>query len=240
MKLSIVLVFAILFISAGNHSSARIRSYKNMSNSFSETDSVARNSYTLIFIDNDAQFAKQGALVKQRMIEAFFKVYPAEAKVFNKKSIHRVTFMIDPEYQGVAATAGDTVHFNPEWMLRTPTDIDVVTHEVMHIVQEYGYSAGPVWLTEGIADYARYKFGVDNAGAKWSMPEYKTTQNYTNSYRITARFFVWMEEKVKSGVVKDLDSSLRSHTYNNDTWKELTGKTVDELWAAYASNPAIS
>jgi hypothetical protein len=205
-----------------------------------EKDSVKKKSYTLVFINRDSTFALQGKAVKQRMEDAFFKVYPEEAKVFNKKTIKRVVFMIDPEYKGVAATSGNVVHFNPAWMLRTPTDIDVVTHEVMHIVQEYGYSAGPVWLTEGIADYARYKFGVDNAGAKWSMPEYKPTQHYTNSYRVTARFFVWMEQKVKPGVVVGLDSRLRAHTYTDDTWKELTGKTLDELWALYAANPSLT
>jgi hypothetical protein len=37
-------------------------------------------------------------------------------------------------------------------------------------------------------------------------------------------------------VVK-LDSAMRNHTYKDTLWKDLTGKTVDELWAAYAANP---
>jgi len=124
-------------------------------------------------------------------------------------------------------------------MMAHPKDIDVVTHEVMHIVQEYGYSAGPVWLTEGIADYARAKFGVDNAGANWTLPEYKASQSYTNSYRVTARFFIWIEKNVKPGFVKDVDAQLRKHTYTENTWKGETGKTLDELWADYSANPAI-
>jgi len=60
----------------------------------------------------------------------------------------------------------------------------------MHIVQDYGQSTGPGWLTEGIADYARYKFGVNNPAAKWALPAYKSTQKYTDAYRVTARFLV--------------------------------------------------
>ncbi|MCR8560126.1 basic secretory family protein [Mucilaginibacter sp. BJC16-A38] len=212
-----------------------------------DRDSVTRGPYTLVFINRDTVFAHTGALVKKSMIAAFFKVYPAEAAMFNANTPKHVVFLIDPNYQGVAATFTsnventrvDTVHFNPGWMLKMPTDIDVVTHEVMHIVQGYGYSAGPWWLTEGIADYARYKFGVDNSGAGWSMPDYKAGQSYTNSYRISARFLVWIEEKKTAHVVQKLDAELRAHTFNDATWKKLTGESVDELWNDYAANPAI-
>jgi hypothetical protein len=203
------------------------------------TDSVKKGPYQLVFINRDSAFATKGILVKQRMIDAFFKVYPEEAQIFNPNAAHKVIFIIDPTYDGVAATWADTVHFNPSWMLKTPTDIDVVTHEVMHIVQEYGYSAGPVWLTEGIADYARYKFGVDNAGAGWSMPNYKAGQSYANSYRITARFLVWVEEKKMHNFVQKIDANLRAHNYNYKTWDALTGKSLDALWLEYTDNPSI-
>jgi hypothetical protein len=131
------------------------------------------------------------------------------------------------------------VRYNPGWMLHTPTDIDVVTHEVMHIVQEYGYSAGPVWLTEGIADYVRYKFGTDNAGAGWSLTPFNKNQSFKNSYRITARFMVWLEKNGQKDLVKKLDGQLRTHTYSEESWQKLTGHTLEELWASYSANPVI-
>ncbi|MDB5287705.1 MAG: secretory protein [Mucilaginibacter sp.] len=203
---------------------------------FISRDSITKDSYTLIFVDLDSTFVKQGGAVKQRMEDAFFKVYPQEAKAFNKKTLRKVVFIIDPNYNGVAATADGTVRFNPKWMLKQPTDLDVVTHEVMHIVQDYGDNAGPGWLTEGIADYVRYVYGVDNVTAKWILPALKPTHHYDNAYRITARFLVWIEKDVKKGTVQKLDSQLRSHTYTDESWKKLTGKTVDELWAAYVAN----
>ena len=42
-------------------------------------------------------------------------------------------------------------------------------------------SAGKV-----VYSYARFKFGVDNAGAIWALPALKPEHHYKNSYRITA------------------------------------------------------
>jgi hypothetical protein len=109
----------------------------------------------------------------------------------------------------------------------------------MHIVQGYGYSAGPVWLTEGIADYVRYKYGVDNVGSKWSLPNYSEKQSYKNSYRITARFFAWLEQNVKPGLIANLDSQLRAHQYTEQSWVNLSGKTIDQLWDDYIKNPVV-
>src|SRR6202000_3023031 len=122
-------------------------------NAFSQTrDTIKKNKLTLIFINKDTAFS---AVTKQRLTDAFFIVYPEEIKTYNKESATQVTFVIDPAYKGVAATGGGVVRFNPAWFAKNPEDIDVVTHEVMHIVQNYGRNEVPGWLTEGIADYGR-------------------------------------------------------------------------------------
>jgi hypothetical protein len=201
-----------------------------------QTKVYHQKKYTLTFINYDATL---DTALQQRLVNTFYTVYPELAKTYNSNTAAAVTFVIDTAYKGVAETDNGKVTISSRWMHLHPEDIDVVTHEVMHIVQDYGNSNGPGWLTEGIADYARNKFGVNNAAAKWTLPAYKPTQNYDNAYRITARFLVWIEEKVKPGIVKELDSRLRKHTYTDDTWKQLTGKTVDELWKSYAENPVI-
>ena len=108
----------------------------------------------------------------------------------------------------------------------------------MHIVQSYPDGA-PGWLVEGVADYVRYKLGVDNAGAGWSLTPFNPKQNYTNAYRITARFLVWAEKKYSKKLVKKMDAAMRNQTYQPELWTKLTGKTVDELWKEYANDPAI-
>lgn len=200
-------------------------------------DVTRKNGYTLTF---DSNFAALDPQLKQRLIETFFVVYPELAKEYNPATAKQVTFFVDTAYKGVAATDNDRVIFSPAYMTKHPQDIDVVTHEVMHIVQNYGNSDGPGWLTEGIADYARSKFGVNNAGAGWVLPEPKPGQSYQNSYRITARFLTWMEAKVKPGLVKTVDQNLRAHTYTEGIWKVQTGKTLDELWVEYVKNSALT
>lgn len=202
-------------------------------------DSVSKGKYTLIFINRDSAFAQNGDNIKKQMIDAFFKVYPKEAKRFNKKTARKVTFVIDQDYKGVAAASGQMIKYSPLWMLKNPNDIDVVTHEAFHIVQSYPRGAGPGWLTEGITDYVRYRYGVNNAAGNWSLPEFKPNHKYTDSYRITGRFLAWAENNVNKKIVNQLDAALRTKAYTPETWTKITGKTVDELWAEYAQNPKL-
>ncbi|WP_183567328.1 basic secretory protein-like protein [Mucilaginibacter sp. SP1R1] len=221
-----VLILSVLFAAA----------FAKNSNAQSSSEVFSKKGYKLTFENQDTSFSKD---LKAKLVQTFFEVYAKLSKEYNKKTTKNVTFVIDTAYDGVAATADARVVFSSKYMTKHPKDIDVVTHEVMHIVQDYGNSNGPGWLTEGIADYARSKFGVDNAGAKWTLPAFKATQSYENSYRITARFLTWIEKSVKPGIVKDLDAQLRDHSFTDDSWKKETGKTLDELWAAYAANPTI-
>jgi len=198
-------------------------------------DSVVAKGFKLVYHCNAPDF---DSAVHQELINTFFKVYPLQVARFNKKAKKVVYFDIDTAYDGVAATYGDHIRFNPKWFDKNPKDIDVVTHEAMHVVQSYpGYDPG--WLVEGIADYVRYVYGVDNPGAHWTLPAFKESQSYKNAYRVTARFLVWVEKNKYKDLVNKMDTALRSNTYKPAMWKDLTGKTVDELWAEYAANPVI-
>ena len=225
------LLAGLLCSHAGSFAQQAEKQYPTLS-----TDNNTKGKYTLIFINKDTAL---DAVVKKRLTDAFFTVYPKEAETYNKKTSKKVTFIIDPAYDGVAATGGDVVRYNPEWFHKHPGDIDVVTHEVMHIVQAYGDTDAPGWLTEGIADYVRYKFGVDNTGAGWKLSDYNPKQNYDNSYRITARLFVWIEKHYDKHFVKQLDDVMRRHTYTDEFAGKHTGKTFMQLWEEYGKNPAI-
>ncbi|MCD9017202.1 basic secretory family protein [Parachryseolinea silvisoli] len=191
--------------------------------------------YTLNFINQDPSF---DPAVKARLIKTFFEVYPVLVDQYNKASIKEVTFFVDTTYKAVAEAGGGRVRFSPGWFKAHPGDIDVVTHEVMHLVQSYPHRAGPGWLTEGIADYVRYAYGVDNQGAGWSLPAYAASQHYTNAYRVTARFLLWLEKDVKPGLVKTLDNAMRTNAYTDGIWSKQTGKSLDDLWQAYAAQAA--
>lgn len=199
-------------------------------------DTIKKKGLTLIFIDKDSSLTPE---FKQRMVDAHFRQYPKLTKKYNPNSPKQVTFLIDKDYKGVAATGGGVIRYNPAWFDKNPEDIDVVTHELMHVVQGYGYNKVPVWVTEGIADYVRATEGINNEKAAWKMPELKPEHKYSSSYRITARFFVWITKKYRKDFVQKLDDAARQKTYSADTWKELTEKTVEELWQEYAANPQI-
>ncbi len=195
-------------------------------------DSVTKNGYTLVFTVKDENFS---AVTQKRMTDAFFEVYPKLAAEYNTNTLKKVSFVVDPFYNGVAATSNGVVVYSPEWLKNNPEDIDVVTHEAMHIVQNYGGNRVPGWVTEGIADYVRYKFGINNPAAKWALPNWDAKHNYTNSYRITARFFNWIETKVKPGSMVALNQAARENKFSRDIWEQTTGKNLDELWAAYVT-----
>lgn len=198
-------------------------------------DSLVMGDYSLIFISNDTGFSPT---TRQNLINVYFTVYPQEVERFNKNSLRKVIFFIDTAYKGVAETGNGMARFNPKWLKDHPRDVDVVTHEVMHVVQDYR-KYNPGWLTEGIADYVRYVYGVNNKGGNWTLPEYKTGQSYKNAYRVTARFLLWIEKNKYNRIVDDMDKAMRDGTYSPRLWQQLTGKTVDELWSEYAQNPAV-
>lgn len=193
-------------------------------------DTLERNGFKLIFVQQDPTFDRQ---VAGRLKETFFKVYPVLVEDFNPDAVRTVTITIDTAYDGVAYAHNGRVVIAQAWLEKMPNDIDVVTHEVMHIVQSYPHRSGPGWLVEGIADFVRYRYGVDNEGGGWSLPDLREEHHYTNSYRITARFLDWIERTKKAGLVKHLDKLMRSRMYRPTVWKEETGLELDELWALY-------
>ncbi len=213
-----------------------ISPFKSNAAGYLTKDSISAEGFTLITINKDSLISKKLISILE---ETFFKVYPRLAEKYNNQTAKRVIFVIEPAYNGVAATSNDRVVFNPRWFDHHPEDIDVVTHEVMHIVQAYGNTSGPGWLTEGIADYVRFKFGVNNQAAGWSLPDVKPTQNYTDSYRVTARFLVWLEQQKNPEAVILLDQIMRQHTYTDAVWEKLSGKDLSGLWKEYLSDPEI-
>ena len=197
---------------------------------------IKKNGLTLIIINKDSLF---NAATLQNMANVFWKVYPQEMNRFNPKSLHTVTILISNDYKGVAATLNGVIKIDQNWLTVHPEDVDVITHEAMHIVQAYPYKSANLWLSEGIADYARFIFGVNNQKAGWVLFPYQPGQNYTNSYRTSARFLVWVEQHGQKNIINKLDEALRNGNYQTSTWVTLTGKSVDELWAEYTNDPVI-
>ncbi|QCX37395.1 secretory protein [Aureibaculum algae] len=168
-----------------------------------------------------------------------YKVYPKLVKDFNKNARMDISVKIDTAYDGVAYANNGRVTVSSKWLHKKPKDLDLMTHEIMHIIQSYPNGAGPGWLTEGIADFVRYKYGVDNESAKWSLTEFSKNQSYKNSYRITARFLVWISQNYDKKIVVKMDNKLRSNKYSPKLWEKYTGLSIDQLWDNYSKNPSL-
>jgi len=194
--------------------------------------------------DISVNFSSQDSEIDPSIEEGFKKIvneaYPRLINDFNREASRNISIVVDTSYEGVAFAKNDSITVSAAWMRKKPEDLDLMTHEIMHIVQAYDYSKAPFWLTEGIADYARYKYGLDNEGAGWSLTPYNPSQNYTDSYRISARFLVWMSQNYDDQLVYKLDDKLRDQTFTEAVWNEYTGKTLDALWQEYSADPKLS
>jgi hypothetical protein len=202
-----------------------------------EKETFTNDEFTVVFQNEDPNFNPD---VKDGLIKTFFLVYPTMVEVFNPKALKSLEIKIDTAYSGVAYANNGKITISSKWLRNKPEDLDVITHEVMHIVQAYPNKSGPGWLTEGIADYVRYKYGNDNKSAGWSLPDYTATNHYTQSYRVTARFLLWATQQFDEDLVVKMDRNLREKTYTSDLWIKYTDKTLDELWDEYSKNPVIS
>src|SRR5690606_40488735 len=107
-----------------------------------------KKQFTLIYINKSKDFDSS---IGERLKDVFFINYPKQVKLYNKKSAPQVIFVIDPEYDGIAAAGVGVIRFNPEWFKKNPKDIDIVTQDTMHVVNYYPYNAEPVLFTEVIA-----------------------------------------------------------------------------------------
>ncbi len=129
---------------------------------------------------------------------------------------------------GVAYASGNEIVVSVDWITRAPDDHGLIVHELVHLIQSYRRRV-PSWVTEGIADYIRF-FRYE----KPAIPRVTEKSKYTDSYRVTGAFFNWIVVNHDKDFISKLNAVCREGKYSNDFFKEVTGKTVDELWNDYA------
>ncbi len=201
------------------------------------TVSYERSGVTIMLVDPGNLV---GAATKDRLVQTFFAAYPSARSRFNPAAPDVVVVSYDAAFAGIALSAGTTIICSAKWANRHPLDADACgTHEFMHVAQDYDFPDAPEWAVEGLADYGRFKYGLFNSEEGWSLPPVTDTHTYTDSYRVTARFFVWLETRVRPTILDELDDALKGRTYSAAFWKAQTGRTVDELWADYKAQPAL-
>src|SRR5437867_9499159 len=94
--------------------------------------------------------------------------------------------------RGIAYASGGEIHISAAWVRSHPNDFGMVVHELTHLVQRYPRNPGPGWLVEGIADYVR----LHDFEPLLPRPRIDFTKaKYTDSYKTTAGFLIWLEGK---------------------------------------------
>jgi hypothetical protein len=145
-----------------------------------------------------------------------------------------VKFVKNEKYP-VAYAVGNVIYVNPDYAKKHPNDQGMLVHEMFHVVDAYpnGVKA-PSWFREGMADYARSRYSHIES---WRLPAVKSTQKYTDSYGVTARFFSWLNHIKAPGSVLKIHQRVQNNYYSDDLFKEYTGKTLPQLWFEYQKNP---
>lgn len=200
---------------------------------------IIKNGFRLTLKNNDPKLSQE---FKKNIAERFFLVYPKMLNHFNPKATKTVTIIFsneDTDHPAHAVNNEITVFTKFFTNDGREKDIDVIVHEGFHLVQAYKYNENtPGWLVEGIADYVREIYGVSNESSGWVLPKTLDDKGnkYKASYRTAARFLLWIDLKVKKGIVETLDDKCRTGNYSDAVWEIETNKTVDELWEDYIKN----
>jgi len=143
-----------------------------------------------------------------------------------------VRIIFEKDMKGVAYAGGGEIHIAANWVREHPNDFGMVAHELTHLVQRYPRNRAG-WLVEGIADYVR----LQHFEPALERPRIDFNRaKYTDAYKTTASFLIWLESKHGADFVPKLSSSLRNGSYTDARFKELAGKELPELWSAFAAS----
>ena len=170
-----------------------------------------------------------------------FTAYPAMRETYgttDQKEVKVFFWDEDAMYIKVPAyTSGNEIHCSRQFLEASRGNLNCIVHELFHVVQN-GYPQASEntlvgVLCEGLADVARYEYSVYD-DPSWSLAAYADGQSYMDSYTVTAAFLVWINETYDEDFCLRLNRVLHEGTYGDYFWREVTGKTLDELWAQYA------
>lgn len=185
----------------------------------------------------------------ESLYDNFNTVYTTLAEAWNHGKIKDVVYRVDEKSDGVADTRGTgkadealITMYLKFYKSSNRTACDSITHELTHVCQENyrtGYG-GPdtadtgSWIVEGMTDYSRFKYGMYPTA--FELPAFSTSQKYTDSYRVTARFFIWVEENICPTLAEQLNEALRTEVYSSKFFDRITGYSLDDLWSMYAAD----
>lgn len=187
--------------------------------------SVFRYPIEFVLDVSDAPDMKEWAEKAIRVCERQYPMICDELMSDGFKPLTVIRLALKNNYNGVAAAGGGRITGSVKYFKANPNDVGALVHETVHCVQLYRARGNPGWLVEGVADYVRF-FKYEPTKPKSLPPE---RAKYDGSYRTTAAFLAFLAEKYDPQIVRKLNAAMREGKYKEDVWKDLTGKSVEEL-----------
>jgi hypothetical protein len=174
---------------------------------------------------SDAPEMKEWADKAARICERQYRMINEELKVDGYRPPRVVTMTLKKNYNGVAAAGGGRITGSVRYFKSHPDDVGAMVHETVHIVQQYRSRNNPGWLVEGVADYVRF-FKYEPGTLRSLRPD---QAKYNGSYRVTAAFLAFVVDKHDKELIRKLNALMREGKYREESFKDITGKTVKEL-----------
>ena len=137
----------------------------------------------------------------------------------------RIRFKEGMKVPAYATHPGNTITLNLPYFKKRPS-LGCVMHELFHIVQHYRKT--PSWVTEAMADYARFYFYA-NSPKSCAVDSLAGNVHARSKYRTGANFLNFVETAHPETLVKLNDVCRRGKYDEASFWKGATGKTLDEL-----------
>lgn len=175
---------------------------------------------------SDAPELKDWAENVARLCERWYPRLVDELPSDNFRPTRRIRLTLSKDYDGVAEAGGGRIKGSVEYYKQHPDDLGSMIHETVHIIQNYRSRRNPGWLVEGLADYIRF-FEYEKPGQ--IGPINADRAHYNDSYRTSARFLAFVKEKYAPNLIPELNRRMREGRYNDETFRELTGKDLKEL-----------
>lgn len=137
----------------------------------------------------------------------------------------RITMTLKKDEKGVAYASGTRIVGAVGYFEKHKDDVGAFVHETAHCVQQYRGRNNPGWLVEGVADYVRF-FKYEPNKPKPLAPE---KAKYDGSYRTTAAFLDYVVAAHDKEAVRKVNAAMRQGKYSPDIWRDITGKSLEDL-----------
>jgi hypothetical protein len=181
--------------------------------------------------------------VDARPIPAFDIIFRKDLSRRYKHSVKRATQNMPrvANYSASGAADGRKVYLDAETLNSDPDRLDsVLVHEMAHLAQRYNWYRRltiPYYWQEGIAEAIVFKTPDITIPADRPCLCSAPMPHYQSGYNCAAAFLLYLEKTYDPQLISHLNTALRRGSSAEQTFFQLTGRTLDQLWSEFLLTP---